>query len=575
MKDPFQINLTRYKFKKEGQSLWLIGVPFHGLKPLKAEDLLALLKQSAKGGSLKEYELAQVVGDLSGFWSFVWGVDPNTVVLAADVIRSFPLLYRLEENRLLVRDVLSPEDANVTPTDKASLLELALTGYVTGDRTTLEGWFQLEAGELVVVHLKEQKVRKLVHTAFFPLNEDTSPLNEVQWADKLLEVLLQATKRLVAYAQGRPIVIPLSGGWDSRTIALALKKVGYEPLIAFSYGKPKNAEAEVSRDVASQLGIPWLFAEYSLSTWREAAQSSWFTEYLWFGHNGYAVPHIQDLLAIHLLKSQIPSDAVVVPGHSGDFLAGSHIIPYLKFTHKIPSARVEIWRKHYTLLSPTLIARVFKANFNAIKKALLSKIEEELRYFSDILHSTSPSALSLYEGWDWRERQAKFIANSVRVYEFFGFDWWMPFWDSDLVRFYNQVPFPLRTNRRLHGRVLEGLERALGLILNQNEEGHELTSKFRYYAKVSYRTLRGLPFLGSLIEPLKDRYVRMARRQVLVGEYENHPLAWYGLWKKEDYLDFLRYATGGENINSLVALEVCNRFYKKAKEIWGQRGREA
>ena len=67
----------------------------------------------------------------------------------------------------------------------------------------------------------------------------------------------------------------------------------------------------------------------------------------------------------------------------------------------------------------------------------------------------------------------------------------------------------------------------------------------------------------------------MARRQVLVGEYENHPLAWYGLWKKEDYLDFLRYATGGENINSLVALEVCNRFYKKAKEIWGQRGREA
>ena len=67
MKDPFQINLTRYKFKKEGQSLWLIGVPFHGLKPLKAEDLLALLKQSAKGGSLKEYELAQVVGDLSGF----------------------------------------------------------------------------------------------------------------------------------------------------------------------------------------------------------------------------------------------------------------------------------------------------------------------------------------------------------------------------------------------------------------------------------------------------------------------------------------------------------------------------
>lgn len=52
-------------------------------------------------------------------------------------------------------------------------------------------------------------------------------------------------------------------------------------------------------------------------------------------------------------------------------------------------------------------------------------------------------------------------------------------------------------------------------------------------------------------------------------------LAWYGLWEKEDCLNFVRYVAGGENVNSLVVLEVCNGFYKKAKEIWGQRGREA
>lgn len=573
MNDLLQINPTKYKFKKEGESLWLIGAPFHGLKLLKAADLSTLLKQSVKGGSLREHELAQIVGNIGGFWSFVWRVDANTVVLATDVIRSFPLLYRFEESRLLVRDALSPEDANVTPTDKASLLELALTGYVTGDRTTLEGWFQLEAGELVVVHLHEQKVRKLVHTAFFPLNEDTSSANEAQWADRLLEVLLRATQRLVAYAQGRPIVIPLSGGWDSRTIALVLKKAGYEPLIAFSYGKPENAEAEVSRHVASQLGIPWLFAEYSLSTWREAAQSSWFAEYLWFGHNGYAVPHIQDLLAIRLLKSQLPSDAVLVPGHSGDFVAGSHIIPYLEFTHKTSSASAEIWRKHYALLSPRLIERVFKISFNFIEKALLCRIEEELRNVSHILDRNLPSALTLYEGWDWRERQAKFIANSVRVYEFFGFDWWMPFWDRDLVDFYNQVPFPLRMNRRLHGRVLERLERALGLTLNDNKKGSESTSGFRSYARASYHAIRGLPFLGSLIEPLMDRYARMVRRQALVEEYESHHLAWYGLWEKEDYLDFVQYVAGGENVNSLIVLEVYNRFYKVVRDIRGQRGR--
>ena len=42
------------------------------------------------------------------------------------------------------------------------------------------------------------------------------------------------------------------------------------------------------------------------------------------------------------------------------------------------------------------------------------------------------------------ERQAKFIVNSVRVYEFFGYAWRIPLWDRELIDFFLKVPLKYR-----------------------------------------------------------------------------------------------------------------------------------
>ena len=52
---------------------------------------------------------------------------------------------------------------------------------------------------------------------------------------------------------------------------------------------------------------------------------------------------------------------------------------------------------------------------------------------------TAEQAADTFECWDCQERQAKFIVNSVRAYEFFGFEWRLPLFDAELMDFWSRI----------------------------------------------------------------------------------------------------------------------------------------
>ena len=52
------------------------------------------------------------------------------------------------------------------------------------------------------------------------------------------------------------------------------------------------------------------------------------------------------------------------------------------------------------------------------------------------------------EYFDPIQLQSKFIVNSCRVYEFFGFEFRLPFWDKDLVEFFLKLPSEQRLERK-------------------------------------------------------------------------------------------------------------------------------
>ncbi|MGF3495975.1 MAG: asparagine synthase-related protein, partial [Methanothrix sp.] len=160
-------------------------------------------------------------------------------------------------------------------------------------------------------------------------------------------------------------------------------------------------------------------------------------------------------------------------------------------------------------------------------------------YKNEIL--SQECASSKYESWEWQERQAKFIINSVRIYEFWGYSWWLPFWDNEFMDFWSKVPIDMKINQKIYKKYVKKLFNELSNT--SVDTSHE--NKMSFLLKPASSILKRTPFLTIA----RNIY----RRYKLFNEYENNPFAFYGAIGKER---FVKRYTGLENINSFIAADI-------------------
>jgi len=98
-------------------------------------------------------------------------------------------------------------------------------------------------------------------------------------------------------------------------------------------------------------------------------------------------------------------------------------------------------------------ADVAEALFNS-KFSLAPYNDKAHRYFLskllthlDEYSGENADPFALFSFFEWQERQSKFLINSARVYDFYGFDWWLPLWDAEFMRFWQTVPLALRRGK--------------------------------------------------------------------------------------------------------------------------------
>lgn len=517
-----KINLSINKAFKwhQKKNVWAKGFLFDSNNTLYEEEKITDYFLDIKTKESFEKKLKEA----NGFFCAV--IKNNDVYFAAvDYTRSHPLFYS-ETHQWIGDDPKSLTTTKHIEKDPISILEFSSTGYVTGSCTTYKDIKQVQAGEYLVFkdsNIKTKSYYQYLHTDFIHYNQENA-------LDALDKSITNAIKRLVTYANGRQLVLPLSGGFDSRLIALKLKELDYKNILCFSYGKKNNWESQVSEKVATQLGFNWTFINYEPIV-KSLYQSENMTQYDHFSHRAVSLPHIQDYFAVHQLKeiTLIENNAIFIPGHSADFLAGSHL------------SNLELHNS--SLTQAQITKRILNNHYISFK---LTKKQKDI--YSQKIIATLPSQAksddtsSQLDHWNWRERQAKFIVNACRVYEFFGYQWHCPFWDMEFMEYFRKLPLKYRKEKWLYNYYVDQLNPKLA------KKNPEKKSYLRTYLIKKINTMFDDSIYFHILKFYRDQKNRLCFNKLI-------PL----------YLQKLYYKKGYKNTNGVLIANLIEKFLDEYK----------
>jgi asparagine synthase (glutamine-hydrolysing) len=536
MKNEIKLLNEYYSWKEiklKGARCYLKGNVFFENKFLSPEKLAELISTLiCEEWQGKEKETGDFLEKLNGEFACVVETK-NIIFCAADKTRSIPLFYIKTKNSFIVSDsAYYLKDKINQHLNEENAAEFMVAGYVTGNETLFDNIKQVRNGEFLIYQKNERLLNSCFYFKF--LHGDYYELPETRLIEMLDRVFVNTFLRLVESTskQGKKLVVPLSGGLDSRIVVAMLKRLGVNDVICVSYGRKGSRESEISKRVAEALGYEWIFVESTAKKWREYYNSKEVDLFRIWAGNLSSLPHIQDFPTVKELKIQgkIPENSVFVPGHTG---YGCDIPEYcLDNSTSLDSEAylAACLKKHYNLWGWPCgqeLEKIFKQKISKSTSGLEIKDNE-----------TFANAI---EYFDSNERQAKFIINSVRVYEFFGYEWRIPLWDTELIKFFLRVPIEYRINRDLYKKYardclfsgdLETLKKidCTTDILNLKT----IEKRSRYEKLLYYRTFAHSYYDQKVNNPVWGRYFEnplISRLLIKVSRYDNENIEEYTLLK--------------------------------------------
>jgi asparagine synthase (glutamine-hydrolysing) len=378
----------------------------------------------------------------NGCFSVIYNEGVN-LYAASDSIRAFPLFYKREEEGWIISDdpyIFIKDDKNAE-LNKIAAIEFLATGFVTGDETLIQGIRQIQAGEIIRIEATELN-KKFFFSYRTALSSD-SEYNEFRL--KGVEIFNEAFRRFISGLNGRTVVVPLSGGFDSRLIVAMLKKNNYEKVICFTYGRQGNPEIEVSRKAAEILRYQWIYIEYTHELISNYLHDEIFKKYYTYAGKLVSMFFMQEYFAVKYLKENklIPDDSIFAPGHSGDFLGGSQLFKHgnLGLFENSKELSKRIYKVKYCYLRPG------PGNKEMVLGRIQKSLEEKFTWNADLSYS-------IHEDWDFKEKLAKFNFNSSAIYTYFGYEFRFPFWDRELIIFFKNLPLHVKINKYLYDDIL-------------------------------------------------------------------------------------------------------------------------
>ncbi|WP_394740087.1 asparagine synthase-related protein [Natronococcus roseus] len=405
--------------------------------------------------------LQTFLAESNGFFVLVTTVA-DRVLIAADHVRSWPLFYGLGDQEVYISDDAQwvHERTGEPALDPIAGTEYLHTGFVSADRTLSPTVSQIQAGEVVEVDLSEatDPVTSSRYWKFELGNGNRQPsLKELD------EYAVSATERLIEYADGRPILLGLSNGYDSRMIALLLYRLGYENVITYTHdltaGYAKD-EIDAAKSIADDLGFEHVTVNVDHANFREFYQSdAWDEFHEAVGYLG-SLPDIGEIVMLRKLLSEneIDENAIQIRGHYL-YPASARIPEYITKRNTISRDEFvqDIWEGHYNRWD-THSKEIFSSDPEEIKE-LRNNIHERIPVDIYQNSETEPNtkALNGYIAWLWQERVPKLLSIDYEL-DFTGLDKWWPLLDKEYSEFWTEVDYNLVLSGDLHKSYIEWLD---------------------------------------------------------------------------------------------------------------------
>ena len=387
-------------------------------------------------------DFLKLISKINGIFSIVITIDKETYI-ATDITRSFPLFYTFNNDEIFISDAILDlkNKLSINNFNSLAITELKSSNHTHGNKTLLNTIFQVQANEYLII-----KNNEIINSDFFftyaTKKESSTPYLVLK--KEAIIAFENAFKRLTESFNNKMVVIPLSGGFDSRLIAVFLKKYNYKNVVCYTYGNTNSIEIKNSKKVANKLGFKWFFIEYDINLIANFAKSNDFKEFAHFAGKFSSTPNLQEYFAVKYLSENnlINKDAVFIPGYAGDVLGGSQFLKVIPEDLKIEE-----------IVDLILTSKFSNYNISQNKmEKLRTEIENNLNSLDKNYHLNTPS--SVFENYDITEKFAKYIFNSASFYTFFGYEYRVPYWDKELLLFFKKVPQKYKLLKLLFDDVL-------------------------------------------------------------------------------------------------------------------------
>ncbi len=409
-----------YKWKTI-EPISVIGYAFLDNILLKDDELITYFLEVKN-----EEEYIEKLKKLSGHFAVIIQTE-NEIFAAVDTIRTFPILIQKNENKINITD--QPTNTNLY--NKNAIADFEKIYCTQENETLLTNCQQLQAGEYATINISTSEIEI---KSYFKHSSNAKHLANI---DSLRQYENELITKIKTISENKTILLPLSGGYDSRYFACLLKQNNINNVECFTYGKKESYEVFIAKNVAEKLNFKWHFIEYTNELMQSFFTDEWMN-YSTTNHHYTSLPHEQDFFALNYLRSNnlLPKNAIVMNGYCQDILAGSFIEP------------------------------IKRLDFN---NYVLEKFQIPLRT-NQYEHSWNG-----FQEWLVKNRLSKFIINAVHVYAYFDLEFYLPFWNTNWINFWYSLDIKNRMQQTFYNDYLfDGIFKTFNVIYKK--PNHDTTN---------------------------------------------------------------------------------------------------